>query len=110
MRRSSSGVDWMAREPLCPRKAERSNTSRPTPSSSSPQSAPVRPGTGSWVPVYTASKVPKGVFPLGKRRMVTSLPCHSRVISPSMGAPYQGWYRFLSARYPFLSRSRVSMP
>ena len=110
MRFSSSGANWMAREPLWPKKAERSKTSRPTPSSSSPQVSAVRPGTGSSVPVYTAEKEPKGVFPLGERRMVMSRPCHSRVISPSMGAPDQGWYRFLSAKYPFLSRSRVSMP
>ena len=73
-----------------PRKAERANTSAPTPVSSSPQVSPVRPGTGSWVPVYTAEKAPKGVFPRGPRRMVTDRPSHSSSSSPSMGAPDQG--------------------
>lgn len=50
MRRSSSGAVVRDRPPS-PRKAERVNTSAPTPVSSSPQLEAVRPGTGSWVPV-----------------------------------------------------------
>ena len=41
--------------------------------------------------LYTAEKLPKGTLPRGPLRMVMSRPCHSRVISPSMGAPDQGW-------------------
>ena len=89
MRRSSWGAEvtesWSP-----PRKAERANTSAPAPVSSSPQVSPVRPGTGSWVPVYTAEKAPKGAFPRGPRRMVTDRPSHSSSSSPSMGAPDQG--------------------
>ena len=50
IRRSSSGAVVRDRFPS-PRKAERVNTSAPTPVSSSPQLEAVRPGTGSWVPV-----------------------------------------------------------
>ena len=46
---------------------------------------------GRGVLLYTAEKLPKGTLPRGPLRMVMSRPCHSRVISPSMGAPDQGW-------------------
>ena len=50
MRRSSS-ASWLIDRPFCRMKALRSNTSRLMPSSDSPQPVPVRPGTGSLVPV-----------------------------------------------------------
>ena len=90
MRRSSSGAAVTDRSPPFPRKAERSNTSRPTPVSSSPQVSAVRPGTGSSVPVYTAAKAAKGAPVLGPRRMVMFRPRHSSPSSPAMGAPDQG--------------------
>ena len=90
IRFSNSGAAVTAREPPWPMKAERSYTSRPTPVSSWPQLAAVRPGTASPEAVYTAEKAPKGTLPRGPRRMVTSRPCHSRRSSPSMGAPDQG--------------------
>ena len=37
-------------------------------------------------------------------------PGFNLIEAPNEGGKDQGWYRFLSARYPFLSRSRVSMP
>ena len=66
-------------------------TSRGTPVRVSPALSPVRPGTSSAVPVYTASKRPKGVLPLGPRRRVTDRPCQSSSTLPSMAAPLQGW-------------------
>ena len=56
----------------------------------SPQLEAVRPGTGSPVSLYTAEKAPKGVVPLGPRRMVICLPCHSSSRAPSMALPDQG--------------------
>ena len=90
MRASRAGAPSIAAPPW-PTKAERSNTSRGTPVRVSPALSPVRPGTGSAVPVYTASKRPKGVLPLGPRRRVTDRPCQSSSTLPSMAAPLQGW-------------------
>ena len=50
MRRSNS-AELVTATAFWPTKAERSKTSRPTPVSSSPTLSPVRPGTGSSVPV-----------------------------------------------------------
>ena len=90
MRRSSSASAEMAAPPW-PTKADFSNTDRDTPRMVSPQLAAVRPGTGSPVSLYTAEKAPKGVFPLGPRRMVIRSPFHSSSRAPSMALPDQGW-------------------
>ena len=96
MRPSRAGAPSMAVLPW-PTKAERSKTSRGAPTRVSPQFSPVRPGTGSSVPVHTASNLPKGAPARLLRRSVMSLPCQVSSIVPSMGAPDQGWYRFFSA-------------
>ena len=49
--RFSSSLSAAMAAPDWPTKAVRSNTARGTPSSLSPQFSPVRPGTGSPVPV-----------------------------------------------------------
>ena len=90
MRASRAGAPSMAAPPW-PTKAERSNTSRGTPVRISPALAPVRPGTGASVSVYTASNWPKGVFPLAERRRVMDWPCQISSTLPSMGPPLQGW-------------------
>ena len=89
MRPSRAGAPSMAVLPW-PTKAERSKTSRGAPTSSSPAFSAVSSATGSPVAVYTASKEPKGVFPLGPRRRVISRPRHTRSAAPSMAAPLQG--------------------
>ena len=109
MRRSSSGSASTPR-PDWPTKALRCHTSRLTPSSTSPQFSPVRPGTVSPVAASTASKPPKGAAPLAKRRIRMSRPPQVRRTSPAMGEPDQGAYRFFSARVVRVSRSRVGMP
>ena len=53
MRRSSSAEPVTAASPW-PMKALRRKISRPAPMSASPAEAPVSPGTGSAVPLYTA--------------------------------------------------------
>ena len=90
MRRSSSGVSETEISP-CPMKALRRNTGAVTPVSVWPASGPVRPGTGSAVPVTTAEKSRMGAFFAGeRRRSVIGCPFRSSSISPSMGAPDQG--------------------
>ncbi len=90
MRRSSSAEPVTAASPW-PMKALRRNTSRPAPTSVSPAVAPVSPGTGSAVPVYTALNSRMGAEAVRVERVsVISRPPYSSSIEPDIGAPDQG--------------------
>lgn len=90
MRRSSSAEPVTAASPW-PIKALRRKTSRPAPTSVSPAVAPVSPGTGSAVPVYTALNSRMGAEAVRVERVsVISRPPYSSSIEPDIGAPDQG--------------------
>ena len=110
MRRSSS-ASWLMGRLFCRIKALRSKTSRLMPSRVSPQAAPVRPGTGSLVPAYTALNSPMGLVCRRVARVRVSSPSSvPQSIRPDMAAPDQGAKRFLSAIKPARSRSRLLTP
>ena len=108
MRRSSS-ASWSTAMPDWRMNALRVKISRPIPSSISPQFSPVKEGTASSVPVYTARKRPIGALARAVSRvMVISRPSSvQRSTRPCIGEPLHGAYRFLSASAP---RSRVESP
>ena len=90
MRLSSSAVPVTAASPW-PMKALRRNTSRPAPVRVSPAVAPVSPGTGSAVPVYTALNSRMGAEAVRVERVsVTSRPPYCISIEPDIGTPDQG--------------------
>ena len=92
-------------------KALRLKTSLPAPQSFSPAETPVRPGTGSAVPLYTAENSRIGAEALLVDRVsVIARPPYSISILPDMGLPDQGRYLSLSGRKPLFTRSEESTP
>ena len=103
MRRSSS-ASWLMGRLFCRIKALRSKTSRLMPSRVSPQAAPVRPGTGSLVPAYTALNSPWGWSAAGWRGSESAPPVPCR--SPSG----RTWPRLTREQSGFIRNKTSAVP
>lgn len=89
--RRSRPASWEMEMPACRIRALRSNTSRLTPSSVSPQEVPFNPGTGSPVPGVDGLEFSHGsVCRRVARRSVSSSPIMEKIYSPGHGSAGPG--------------------